>query len=251
MSGSLPHDDLTAFDPAGPSAEVPANSLITRRLLLGGSAVAAASLFFGRREVAEAATKRTTTRKKATKTTAKTTVKSATTKAPTTVAGAGTGSGAGAFAGDHEVAISYTYAASGGGRIHNPYVAVWVEDADGVPVRIVHFEYQLGKGRRWIDEMKRWARVDEIMVALGKESTADTTTSSTRVPGSYSVVWDGKDADGQFVKLGTYAIYVEAAREKGPYQFVKTMVNLTAATGTTKGTAEGELTAVSIAVKAK
>lgn len=220
------------------AAVAPPNSLITRRRLLNGSLLAGLGLILGGRDLASAATKRTTTKKKK--------LSTSTTTTATKPAAA-----AGAFPESHEVAISWTYTASGGRRIHNPYVAVWVEDSAGTPVRIVHFEYQLGKGRKWIDDMRRWARVDEALVALGKQSSADTTTSATRVPGSYSVVWDGKDANGQFVPLGTYAIYVEAAREKGPYQFVKTMVNLTGSAATTKGTPEGDLTAVSIAEKAK
>ncbi len=227
---------------------VPANSLISRRRILGGSAVAGLAVLvggLGRNGAAQAATKKRTTTKK------KTTVKKAsvTTKPATTVATAP--SPAGVFSSAQEMAITWTYTAAGGGRIHNPYVAVWVEDADGVPVRIVHFEYQLGKGTRWINEMKRWARADEVFVALGKQSTADTTTSSTRVPGTYSVAWDGKNADGDYVKNGTYSVYVEAAREKGPYQFVKTDIVLTGDAVSKKGTPVGELTAVSLAVKNK
>jgi hypothetical protein len=162
---------------------IPTNSLISRRRVLGGSAVAGLAVLVGGLGrgglggVADAATKRTTTKKKTVK-------KATTTKPANTVAKAA--SVAGVFSADQEVVVTWTYSATGGGRVHNPYVAVWVEDADGVPVRIVHFEYQLGKGRRWIDEMKRWARVDEVFVALGKQSTADTTTSSTRVPGTYA-----------------------------------------------------------------
>ncbi len=229
-------------------SSVPTNSLISRRRILGGSAVAGLAVLVGglsRNGQAQAVTKRTTTKKK------KTTVKktAVTSKPATTVASAP--SAAGSFPSDQEMAITWTYAASGGGRIHNPYVAVWVEDADGVPVRIVHFEYQLGKGTRWINEMKRWARADEVFVALGKQSSADTTTSSTRVPGTYTVAWDGKNADGDYVKNGTYSVYVEAAREKGPYQFVKTDIVLTGAAVTKKGTPTGELTAIALAVQAK
>lgn len=234
---------------ATPRTHIPPNSLISRRRVLGGSAVAGLAGLavlvggLGRGGVADAATNRTTTKKK---TTAK---KVTTTKPATTMAKAASADGA--FSADHEVVVSWTFSAAGGGRVHNPYVAVWVEDADGVPVRIVHFEYQLGRGRRWVDELKRWARVDEVFVALGKQSTADTSTSSTRVPGTYAVSWDGKNADGDFVRNGTYSVYVEAAREKGTYQFVKTDVVLNGQPGSVKGTPSGELTAMGVAVKAK
>ena len=220
---------------------VPAHSLISRRRILGGGVVAGLAFLVRGASGASAVTKKRTT-------TTKTTKRPVTTKAvtaPTAV------SPAGQFASTQEVVVTWTYKPTGGGRIHNPYVAVWVEDSDGVPVRIVHFEYQIGKGRRWIDDMKRWARVDEAFVALGKESSADTTTSATRVPGTYSVAWDGKNADGDYVKNGKYSVYVEAAREKGPYQFVKIDITVAGSTVTVAGTPNGELTAVSVALKAK
>ncbi len=228
------------------SFTVPAHSLISRRRVLGGGALAGLAILVGGAGGASAVTKkRTTTTKK------KTTTRPVTTKAVTATTAATAVSPAGTFASTQEVAVTWTYKPTGGGRIHNPYVAVWVEDSDGVPVRIVHFEYQIGKGRRWINEMKRWARVDEVFVALGKESSADTTTSATRVPGTYSVAWDGKNADGDYVKNGKYSVYVEAAREKGPYQFVKTDVTLDGSAVKVTGTPSGELTAVSVALKAK
>ena len=225
---------------------VPTNSLVTRRAVLGGGAMAGIALLVGKGNGASAATKKKTTTKKTSAT------RPVTTKALTGTSVATAASGSGTFTSTQELVVTWTYAPTGGfGRVHNPYVAVWVEDADGVPVRIVHFEYQIGRGRRWVDEMKRWARVDEVFVTLGKQSSADTTTSATRIPGTYSVAWDGKNADGDYVKDGKYTVYVEAAREKGPYQFVKTDVTVNGSPVTVKGTPNGELTSVSVAVKSK
>jgi hypothetical protein len=168
-----------------------------------------------------------------------------TTKPPAPASGA-------SFSPTQELVVTWTYTVvEAGGRIHNPYVGVWVEDADGVPVRIVHFEYQLDRGRRWLKDMKRWSRVDEIMVALGKQSSADTTTQATRAPGTYAVAWDGKNADGDYVAHGTYTVFVEAAREKGPYQYVKTAVTIGSEPFSKKGEPEGDLTAIKIDLKSK
>jgi hypothetical protein len=45
--------------------------------------------------------------------------------------------------------------------------------------------------------------------------------SATRSAGSYSLVWDGKDDKGEFVKQGKYTINIEAAREHGTYQLIR------------------------------
>jgi hypothetical protein len=204
------------------------------------------SLFAGQAHAAST-TKR---RRKPSTTKRKTKAAGTQTSAPTTVKA--TGDSPGTFSSAQELIVTWTYTAvDGGGRIHNPYVAVWVEDADGIPIRIVHFEYQLERGRKWLKDMKRWYRVDEIMVALGKQSTADTTTQPTRLPGTYSVAWDGKNADGDLVPHGTYTVFVEAAREKGPYQYVKTAITLGGTPVSKKGEPTGDLTAIAIELKAK
>jgi hypothetical protein len=231
----------------------PKNSLLTRRgfttkvfaaasTLLGSTTIFTATGAQGasttKRRRKATTTKRRTTKANVAKTSSPTTVKS--------------GDATGTFAATQELIVTWTYTAvDGGGRIHNPYVAVWVEDADGVPVRIVHFEYQLERGRKWLKDMKRWYRVDEIMVALGKPSTADTTTQATRLPGTYSVAWDGRNADGDLVPYGTYTVFVEAAREKGPYQYVKTAITLGAVPVSKKGEPTGDLTSIDIELKTK
>jgi hypothetical protein len=220
-------------------AGVPVNSLISRRKALGGGAAAILALLAGDRVGAGAVTK-----KKATTTRKKTASKATTTIAAKAVDGA--------FDPSLELVVTWTYEVTDGGRrIHNPYVGVWVEDSAGVPVRIVHFEYQQGKGRKWLKDMKRWSKADAELVAKGHQSTADTMTNATRSPGTYSVAWDGKDATGKLVPLGTYSLFVEAAREKGPYQFVKTDLTIGTKPVAKDGVPEGDLTAVKLELKVR
>jgi hypothetical protein len=237
---------LTFRSPGPPSVicvkqtDVPTNSLISRRKAFGGSA-ALLALLVGDRTSAGAITKN---KRKATTTAKKAATKPTTTSAAKAVAGA--------FNPSLELVVTWTYEVTDSGRrLHNPYVGVWVEDSAGVPVRIVHFEYQQGKGRKWLKDMKRWSKADAELVAKGQQSTADTMTNATRSPGTYSVAWDGKDADGKLVPLGTYSVFVEAAREKGPYQFVKTDLTVGNKPLSKDGVGEGDLTAVKLQLKAR
>jgi hypothetical protein len=210
--------------------EIPQHSMISRRKLLAGTAFGGLGVFVAGTSTATAAKPK---------------------KKPTTTRPA-KASPAGTFSTKQELIVGWTFSAQDTGRrFHNPYVAVWVEDAEGVPVRIVHLEYQQDRGRKWLKDMKRWARADDILIAVGKKSSSDTFTMATRQPGSYSVAWDGLNADGSPVPFGTYDVYVEAAREKGPYQFVKTQVTIGETPFVKPGTPSGELTAIKIELKAK
>jgi hypothetical protein len=227
---------------------IPKNSLITRRKFMKGSALASVVVLFGGTAAVEAAKskkKLPTTKKKAT---AKTVTTVAT--APATKAGGGVA--AAQFSASQEMQIAWTYTAQGGGgRIHNPYVAVWIEDATDIAIRIVHLEYQQGRGNRWLNDLSRWSRADQTLVALGIKSSAQTFTNATRIPGSYAVVWDGKNADGAYVPNGTYTVYVEAAREKGPYQFVKHTVTINGEAFSQTASPSGDLTSVKLDLRAK
>jgi hypothetical protein len=227
---------------------VPTNSLISRRRLLRSSALGGIGLLFSGAISATTADAATSKPKKRRPTTTKRKLGSA---ATTTVAKTQRTDAAGFFSSKHELKVTWTIAPSEGGRYHNPYVGVWVEDSAGTPVRIVHFEYQQGKGRKWLKDMKRWSQADETLVARGKESTADTSTQATRQPGTYSVAWDGLDADGKPVPFGTYDLFVEAAREKGPYQFVKTAITISEAPFSKSGTPDGDIAMVKIELRTK
>ncbi|GGR07512.1 DUF2271 domain-containing protein [Deinococcus ruber] len=122
----------------------------------------------------------------------------------------------------NELAVTFTTSPSGFGRIQRPYVAVWIENASGTPIRTLSL-WMLSppRGTRYLDELRRWysgATTDPALVP--------TTTSPTPNPGSYTVVWDGKDDKGSVVDQGEYYVCVESAREHGPYSLVREKVTL-------------------------
>lgn len=109
-----------------------------------------------------------------------------------------------------------------GFRSHRPYVAVWVEDPAGKPVRTLTLWVNTqGRGERYIRELHRWFRAEQTREAAGGRDLVSTISSATRLPGKYSVVWNGRDDDGKPVGQGPYTLYIEAAREHGSYQLIR------------------------------
>jgi thiamine biosynthesis lipoprotein ApbE len=101
-------------------------------------------------------------------------------------------------------------------RFHRPYVAVWVEDADHVPVRTIALWF--GK-MRYLDELRSWYHGEQR--SGNGDNIIRTISSATRSPGRYTLKWDGKDDKGNVVKGGKYTICIEAAREHGTYQIIR------------------------------
>jgi thiamine biosynthesis lipoprotein len=109
-----------------------------------------------------------------------------------------------------------------GGRYRRPYLAVWIEDGDGFPVRtLVLWVQTSGPGPRWIPDLKRWYRSDRVRKAADGTDLVATISEATRKPGQYNVLWDGRDDADQPVKPGDYTLYIEAAREHGTYQLLR------------------------------
>ena len=135
------------------------------------------------------------------------------------------------------LSVSFTFAAtSGGGRMRNPYIAVWIENAAGDLVKTVALWHEDRGGRdRWLGEMKAFS-------ALGA-ADAQTVSSATRQPGSYTVEWDGSTIQGSRAPVDTYRLFVEAAREHGPYELVQHDVDLGTKPASFDLTPSGELTA--------
>ena len=118
-----------------------------------------------------------------------------------------------------EVVVDFTFASSSGGQVKNPYVAVWVEDGAGNLVQTISLWYQSGKGTKYLSDLRAWAS------ASGGDIDS-TTSGATRAAGTYSVAWDGTDADGNPVAQGDYVLFVEAAREHGPYEITSTPITI-------------------------
>ncbi len=111
-----------------------------------------------------------------------------------------------------------------GGRYRRPYVAVWVEDADGRAVRTLSLWVSSGGAGpfQWLPDLKRWYQADQDRKrTTDKKEILFTVSRPTRPPGKYKVIWDGKDNNGKQLAGGEYTITVEAAREHGTYQSIR------------------------------
>jgi FAD:protein FMN transferase len=125
-------------------------------------------------------------------------------------------------------------------RYRRPYVAVWVEDTDGFPVRTLVLWLQEGRGARWHRDLTRWYKQDQVRRLVDGTKLIGTVSAATRPPGKYKAVWDGKDDHGNFVPQGTYTLYIEAAREHGSHQLASETITIGLKTqqGSLKGNTE-------------
>jgi thiamine biosynthesis lipoprotein ApbE len=107
-------------------------------------------------------------------------------------------------------------------RFRRPYVAVWVEDKDGYPVKTLSlFLMTNDPGPRWHRDLRRWHSDEQIRRLTEETELPPTTSKPTRGPGKYSVAWDGRDNTGKLLPPGKYTLLIEAAREHGTYQLIK------------------------------
>lgn len=103
-----------------------------------------------------------------------------------------------------------------------PYIAAWIADEDGFPVRtLLLWIEQGGKRRKWLPDLRQWYKDDKTRMLLDPTDLVETRSSATRRAGQYSVVWSGEDDQGKPVAPGSYTLLLEAAREKGSHQIIK------------------------------
>ena len=71
------------------------------------------------------------------------------------------------------------------GRYRRPYVAVWVEDKDGFPVRNLTLWVSLGGSGpfQWLPDLKRWYGGDKARKRVDKTEMVLTISRPTRPPG--------------------------------------------------------------------
>ena len=69
----------------------------------------------------------------------------------------------------YELAVDFSIAQPNEGRYHRPYVAIWVEDAAGQPVRTLSlWVNNSGRGPRYIHELRRWFGAERDVVGAGR-----------------------------------------------------------------------------------
>ncbi len=266
MNYHLPADDTTtgalAMDASQHAGheDTSAGGTLPRRRFLATGIVAGVTALFSNVGPAFSATKK---KKAAPKTPAKKATTTATKLAPTATsttspAAPADGSAAtpaaagGTFSDQQELAISFSYVRTQtGGRAHDPYVAVWIEDASEALVRTVSLNYQQGKGERWLDDLRRWFGAHSRNAAALGADRAQEVTGPTRIPGVYTLAWDGLSEAKVAVPHGTYYVCIEAAAEKGPYQLVREAIQLNGAPFSKAAADKGDLQKVKFDLRAR
>ncbi len=124
-----------------------------------------------------------------------------------------------------EVAINKP--SNSGRGYRRPYVAAWLTDKDGFPVRtILLWVQQDAKGRRWVPDLRKWNADDRIRGIVDDKDLVDAVSGPTRSAGNHKVGWDGLDDNGEPLPPGSYTLHVEAAREHGTYQVIHEKLEL-------------------------
>jgi thiamine biosynthesis lipoprotein len=128
---------------------------------------------------------------------------------------------------DFVLEVNFEISQPSGERYRRPYVAVWIEDANGNPVRTLSLWVQTRKpGPRWIPDLKRWYRKEQQRKRRDDGDLIETISVATRPSGKYSLIWNGRNDDGKLVGQGDYVVCIEAAREHGTYQFMRESIKV-------------------------
>jgi FAD:protein FMN transferase len=125
---------------------------------------------------------------------------------------------AGTWDGDFELIVTLEIARQDGRRTARPYLAVWIENQEKVPVRTLALWFN---SQRWLPDLRSWQRGDQRRALADGTQIVRSVSGATRAPGRYTLKWDGKDDRGQPVKAGRYTVLIEAVREHGTYQIIR------------------------------
>ena len=104
---------------------------------------------------------------------------------------------------------------------HKPYVAFWLENADGSKITnlAVWYDTKLkdNEGTKWLKDMRQWWR------RTGRDLTmpADGLSSPTRAPGTHDISFNSNAAPLKGLAPGAYQLVVEAAREVGGRELLR------------------------------
>lgn len=135
---------------------------------------------------------------------------------------------------------------------HKPYVALWIERADGAPVGTLSVWYDLrvrhGNGTVWLRNLRTWWRSGGQSLTL----PADGVSGATRAPGRQTLRFKGDQGVLAGLPDGDYQLVVEAAREQGGREVVrapfKWRSRTHAARTETRAAGSSELGALTVAV---
>lgn len=105
---------------------------------------------------------------------------------------------------------------------HRPYVAIWVERADGQAAASLAVWYQNrntkeGPGTKWLPDLRQWWRKSGRTLAL----PVDGVTGPTRPVGTHVLIFDDSHPALARLPVGQYTLVLEAVREVGGRELVK------------------------------
>ena len=81
----------------------------------------------------------------------------------------------------YELVINLELARVGGHDYRRPYVAVWIEDKDHIPVRTLALWYQKPK---WLPDLRAWSRANRMRGMAGTAGLTGSVSGATRPAGS-------------------------------------------------------------------
>ncbi len=132
---------------------------------------------------------------------------------------------------------------------HRPYLAIWIEGADGQAATSLAVWYQdkdtkEGHGTKWLPDLRQWWRKSGRSLQL----PADGISGPTRPAGRHQLKFDARRLAA--LKPGQYSLVIEAVREVGGRELLKIPFAWPAKapqTGKARGTSE--LGAITLNVK--
>jgi thiamine biosynthesis lipoprotein ApbE len=120
-----------------------------------------------------------------------------------------------------ELAVTFEFNAIAG-NTHRPFAAIWVENENKESVRNLALWYNKTK---WIPDLRNWYRINGERFKADKNNYASV-TGATRSPGKYTIKWDGKDDNGNYVAQGKYTIIIETSKEHGTDEIIRQQMEL-------------------------
>lgn len=133
---------------------------------------------------------------------------------------------------------------------HRPYVAIWVEGADGKTAANLAVWYQAtetkeGHGTKWLPDLRQWWRKSGRTLKM----PIDGVTGPTRPAGRHALKFDAKNSGIGKLSPGAYTLVVEAVREVGGRELLKIPFNWDGKPQSGKAQGASELGAVALSIK--
>ena len=124
---------------------------------------------------------------------------------------------------------------------HRPYVALWVEGADGkaaanLSVWYQHKDTAEGHGTKWLPDLRQWWRKSGRTLTV----PVDGITGPTRPAGKHALSFSDRSAQLRNLAAGQYVLVAESSREVGGREVLRIPFSWKTA-GASSGSAKGDV----------